>query len=88
MNGKQATESEVKDYSLSDNDAKNFLELIDISSKDFECIYGFEKDNPHVFVRFNEKFSAQHVELIMKVAVNQLQARIRRQKEWERLKSQ
>ena len=81
------TESEIKQYSLSKNDTEHFFELIDIKETDFELVYGFEKDNPHVFVKFNKEFSAQHVSLIMKVAVTQIQARIRRQKEWDRLKN-
>lgn len=78
------TETEIKKYQLSKNDTVHFFELIDIKDTDFEIIYGFEKDNPNVYVKFNEEFSAQHVELIMKVALSQLQGRIQRQKQWDK----
>lgn len=78
------TDSEIKRYSLSKNDAEHFFELIDIKPEDYETVYGFEKDNPHTYVKFNEKFSAQHVDLIMRVALSQLQGRITRQKQWEK----
>ena len=79
------TDSEVKEYGLNEKETKNFFKLINISSKDFEVISGFEKDNPHVFVKFDERFSTEQVNLIMKVAVTQLKARISRQKEWDKL---
>ena len=78
------TESEIKKYQLSKNDTDHFFELIDIKDTDFETIYGFEKDNSNVYVKFNEKFSAQQVGLIMKVALSQIQARINRQKQWDK----
>ena len=78
------TETEIRQYQLSKNDIEHFFELIDIKDTDFETVYGFEKDNPHVYVKFDEKFSAQQVELIMKVALSQLQGRINRQKQWDK----
>ena len=83
-----ATETEIKRFGISENDAKHFCDLIRLSEKDYELLYGFEKDNPHIYVKFNKEFSAQHVDLIMKVAVDQLNARVRRQQEWDRLRGE
>lgn len=78
------TETEIKKYQLSKNDTDHFFDLINIKDTDFEIVYGFEKDNPHVYVKFDEKFSTQQVELIMKVALSQIQGRISRQKQWDK----
>ena len=78
------TESEIKKYQLSKNDTDHFFELIDIKDTDFEVIYGFEQSKPYVYVKFDETFGVQQVGLIMKVALSQLQARINRQKQWDK----
>lgn len=81
-----ATEDEIKKYNLSKNDAEQFLNLINISSSDYEVVYmKTNSGNYEVCVKFPEK-SAQEIELIMRVAVDQLQARIKRSKEWSNFK--
>ena len=77
------TESEIKKYELSSTDAENFFDLINLKPEDFETVYRTENGITNTYVKFNQKFSAQHVDLIMKVAKDQLQARIKRQKSWE-----
>ena len=76
---------EITRYGLSEDDVVRFFELIDINLDDIEVIFGFEKDNPHTFVKFAKKFSTHDVTIIMKVAIYQLKERIRRQyeHEWE-----
>lgn len=79
-----ATENEIKRYGLSKNDAEQFLNLINIGSSDYEIVYmKTNSGNYDVCVKFPEK-SAQQVEFIMKVAVDQLQARIKRSNEWNK----
>lgn len=77
-----ATEEEIKRYNLSKNDAEQFLNLINISASDYEVVYMKTNSGDYeVCVKFPEK-SAREIELIMRVAVDQLQARIKRSKEW------
>ncbi len=78
------TEKEIKKYELSSNDTKHFFDLIDISKDDYEIVYNTDNDGVyHVAVKF-QGMGMQQVKLIMKVAIDQIQARISRQKAYEK----
>jgi ethanolamine utilization protein EutP (predicted NTPase) len=81
------TEEEIKRYNLTVFQQKNFFELINISEKDYDVLVSYESnsDKKLNLVKFDERLSEETIRLIMKVATAQLQARIKRQKQWSEL---